>query len=177
MNLDERVKKLEKQMKVPSFELGTTKIAWESLTNREQKLFERLKVLHMEYGDNLEQIPEETAKEMLALSSKGTQILSLRAFDIFYTFMTNVHLKNEEFYQYIFWVRFFAFFNSTFNIIEKLRRDDEFYKKFKEEYGENWPDVLQEKHGDDWPQPDLSDIGETDFNKTLTNINKSNKLA
>jgi hypothetical protein len=131
--------------------------------------------LRREYGEDLKSMPEKIRKEIVELSSKGLEIFAMRVFDFFYTHINEIYLCDEvekKLYQFIFWSRFFAFFKSTMNIVERLRREYECYKKFEDEHGENWPDILQEKFGDDWPEPDLSDIGETDFNKILDNLSK-----
>jgi hypothetical protein len=153
-----RVGKLEEKMDVPEFEKGSTRIAWECLSWREQKLLERINELLREHSDECGGVHVESLVEYDELLTKGTEILVKRAFDIFASAM-NPFLRGEKLNEYIFWMRFHAFLVSTLNIIEMRRREDAYYQKIEEKYGDNWPDDVGE--------PDLSGIGERDFNNVL----------
>lgn len=160
-DLDERIKKIEKKVEVPDFKQGSTKIAWECLTWREQRLFNKIEEMTKKYGADLDKIPEDLQMEVPELSIKGLEILSRRAFDLFQTIINGIYLGEDWLNQWIFWSRFFAFWNTTMNIIKMRRIEDKHYMKFEEQYGEDWPDNL--------PEPDYSGIGEKDFNKELKN--------
>jgi len=47
--------------------------------------------------------------------------------------------------------------------------EEEQEAQFKEKYGPDWIDRVQEEYGDDWPEPDYSGLGERDFDKALKN--------
>jgi len=159
-----RIGRLETKMAAPEFERGSTKIAWECLSSRERKLFERLEELRREYGNSFERMPRDVLAENCETLNKGVEILVRRVFDLFFTAMSPF-LGEDKLYEWIFLVRFHAFLVSTMNIIEMLRREDAFYKQVQEKYGDNWPDDVGE--------PDLSDIGERDFDKALTTMIES----
>jgi hypothetical protein len=152
-----RVGKLEEQMDVPEFEKGSTRIAWECLSWREQKLFERINELLREHSDGFGGFRVESLAEYDELLTKGTEILFKRAVDLFLSVMSP--FLGDKLNEYIFWMRFHAFLVSTLNIIEMRRREDAYYQKVEEKYGDNWPDDIGE--------PDLSGIGERDFNDVL----------
>ena len=168
--LDERLWKLEKQMDVPDFEFGSTRIAWQCLTSRERLVFDKLMKIEKEYSD---EPPSDVIRENIDLYHATSRILWMRTMDLFNTLIDAVFLRHDPFARWIFWSRFAAFFNTTHEIVKMHRLEDTFYKKFEEEYGEDWMDVLQKKYGDNWPSPDYSSIGERDFNKELRNITKS----
>ena len=167
MKIDERLRKLEKQMDVPSFEFGSTRIAWQCLTSRERMVFDKLVKIEKEYGD---EPPADVMHKNIDLYHTASRILWMKTMDLFYTLIDAVLLRHEPTARGIFWSRFAAFFNTTYEIVKMHRLEDKFYKKFEEEYGEDWPDKLQEKYGDDWPAPDYSYIGERDFKKELENL-------
>ena len=54
------------------------------------------------------------------------------------------------------------------NILDMRRREEEQETQFKQKYGPDWIDRVQEEYGDDWPEPDYTGLGETDFNRVLT---------
>jgi len=155
-------------MMVPEFERGSTRITWECLSGRERKLFERLEELRREYGNSFEAMPKDVLEENRETLNKGAEILVNRAFDLFFTAMTPF-LGEDKLYEWIFMARFHAFLASTMNIIEMLRREDAFYKQVHEKYGDNWPDDVGE--------PDLSGVGERDFDKALTTLIGSSPVS
>ena len=163
-----RVGKLEEKMDVPEFERGSTKIAWECLSWREQRLFERIQELLREHGDGSGGIAKDVLAENIEMLDKGIDVLVKRAFDLFLTAMAPF-LGEDKMYEWIFMVRFHAFLVTTLNIVEMRRREDAFYDKVQERYGDNWPDDVGE--------PDLSGIGERDFDKALTTLIESSPLS
>ena len=165
--LNERVRKLEKQMDASEFEFGSTKIAWECLTRRERLVFSKIMEIQKEYGDELS---ADILAENMDLFDMGIKIMLKRCMDFFQTMIDSLFLREDKLSSWIFWGRFHAFINTSLEIVKMRRLEDEFYKKFKEEYGEDWIDVLQEKYGDDWPEPDYSSIGERDFDKELKSL-------
>lgn len=158
-----RIGRLEAEMDVPEFERGSTKIAWECLSQREQKVFDRLEELRKEYGDGFG-ITKEVLAENREILDKGIDILFRRVLDLLFSVMSPF-LSEDKFYESIFLARFHAFLVSTLNIVEMRRREDAFYQKVQEKYGDNWPDDVGE--------PDYTGIGEKDFNKALSSLIRS----
>jgi len=153
-----RIGRLEAKMTVPEFEKGSTKIVWECLSGRERKLFERLEELRREYGESFERMPRDVLAENFETLNKGIDMLLRRVFDHFFSAMAPF-LGEDKLYQWIFMARFHAFLITTLNIVEMRRREDAFYDKVHEKYGDNWPDDIGE--------PDYAGIGERDFDKAL----------
>jgi len=156
-----RIGKLEDKMNVPEFERGSTRIAWESLSEREQKLFERIEELLREHGDGLGGIQKDAFAENNEMFMKGMDILLRRTFDLLATVM-GPFLNGDKLYEWIFWGRFRAFLVTTLNIVEMRRREDAFFQQVQEKYGDDWPDDLGE--------PDYAGIGEKDFDKALETL-------
>jgi hypothetical protein len=126
-----RVGRLEEKMDVSEFERGSTRIAWECLSWREQKLLQRTDELLKQHSDGFGGVHVESLVEYDELLTKGTEILIKRAFDIFASAMSPF-LRGEKLNGYIFWMRFHAFLVSTLNIIEMRRREDAYYQKVEE---------------------------------------------
>jgi hypothetical protein len=145
-------------MNVPGFERGSTRIAWECLSEREQKLFERIEDLLREHGDGFGGIRKDALVENIETLNKGMDILLKRTFDLFFT-VISPFLNDDKLYEWIFWGRFRAFLVTTLNIIEMRRREDAFLQQVQEKYGDDWPD--------DMGEPDYAGIGERDFDKAL----------
>ncbi len=153
-----RIGILERKMDVSEFEMGSTRIDWRCLSGHERKLFERLFELQEEYGSRFEDVPKDVLAENFEAINKGAIVLLRRVLDLFYTAM-KVYTGDDKLCEWIFLVRFSAFLETTLNIVEMRRREDKFYQKVEEKYGENWPDDVGE--------PDLTGIGERDFTKAL----------
>ena len=162
---DRKLRKLEKKMDVSEFQQGSTKIAWECLLERERKLFEKIEALFKEYGSDPEMIPDDVMLENHELLLKGAEIMHRRTMDLYYSLMNCLLRNNLE--KMIFWSRYAAFLTSTMNILDMRRREEEQEAQFKEKYGSDWIDRVQEEYGDDWPEPDYSGLGELDFDKAL----------
>jgi hypothetical protein len=131
------------------FPEGSTKISFESLTPKEQKLFEYLQM----FSDNM---PEGLARE-------AAEVIVHRILDLYLTMMNELFLK-DKLERFLFLVRFKAFLTSTLNILDQNRIEREYYDKIEQEYGEHWPEHLD--------GPDLSSVGTTDFNEALTQAAK-----
>ncbi len=156
-----RIAALESKVDVPEFEMGSTRIDWQCLSGHERMLFEKLEKLSEEYGNRFEDIPKDVLAENLEAISKGAEVIFRRVYDLFFTAM-EVYTGDDKFTKWIFLVRFNAFLETTLNIVEMRKREEKFYQQVEEKYGENWPDNIG--------QPDLSDIGERDFNKALETL-------
>jgi len=159
-----RIGRLEEKMDIAEFERGSTKISWECLSWREQRLFERIQGLFREHGDGSGGIAKDILTENFETLTKGVDILVKRAFDLFLTAMSPF-LGEDKMYEWTFLVRFHAFLVTTLNIIEMRQREDAFYQRVQEKYGDNWPEDLGE--------PDYAGIGERDFDKVLTSLIQS----
>ena len=163
-----RIGRLEEKMDIPEFERGSTKIAWECLSWREQRLFERIQELLREHGDGFGGIQKDVLAENYETVMKGADILLRRVFDLFFTVMTPF-LGEDKMYEWIFMVRFHAFLVTTLNIVEMRRREDAFYDQVQERYGDNWPD--------DVGKPDYAGVGERDFDKALIALIQSSQVS
>jgi len=161
---DRKLRRLERKMDVPKFEQGSTKIAWECLAKPERVLYTKIHKVLEEYGENP---PDDILKENHELLLKAGQIIHRRTMDLFISIMNCLLRNNLE--KMIFWSRYVAFLTSTMNIVDMRRREEEQESRFKEKYGRDWIDKVQEEYGDDWPEPDYSGLGERDFNKALKN--------
>ena len=159
---DRKLRRLERKMDVTDFQPGSTKIAWECLTKPERVLFTKIHKVLEEYGANP---PDDIMQENHELLLKAGQIINQRTMDLFVSSMNCLLRNNLE--KMIFWSRYVAFLTSTMNIVEMRRREEEQEAQFKEKYGPDWIDRVQEEYGDDWPEPDYSGLGEMDFNEAL----------
>ena len=164
---DRKLRRLEKKLDAPEFEQGSTKIAWECLLERERKLIAKIDGVFKEYGLDPDLIPSDVLLENRELLLKGAEIMHRRIMDLYYSLMNCLLRNNLE--KAIFWSRYHAFFTTTMNIVDMRRREEDQEAQFKEKYGRDWIDKVQEEYGDDWPEPDYSGLGERDINKALKN--------
>jgi len=130
----------------------TTQISWDSLTKAEKTLFTHV----LDLDSEGKHIPEALARELV-------EALGRRILDLYFSLVNEMLLK-DNIEKFVYWQRYKAFFNTTMNIIDQIRKENEFYGQIEAKYGEDWPEDVGE--------PDLSGIGEKDFNRELENVAK-----
>jgi hypothetical protein len=135
-------------MDVPEFERGSTRIAWECLSTREQKVFDRLEELRKEYGDGFG-VTKEVLAENREILDKGIDILFRRAFDLFLS-VVGPFLGEDKFYESIFAV---ACMHALHDFNFELLRSGNYCRSFFDQLDDREKKVLLDYLSDFASQP------------------------